>query len=232
LSTGNRRRGQGLVEFTLVLPVMMLILLVAVDFGRVFFSYIETTNAAREGANYAAAHAADSPFNSATYASDVTAAALGETNAQGQRGAGSMTVSAPSCVIPGTTPTSVACNIAAQNAAGIGDQVSVTVTQPFTFFTPLIGGFFGGQLTLSSSATAPVLNPALSNLAIPSTGACITVPDLTGMTVSAARTAWTNTAGFTGSFSPNGLNNKIVTGQDQDAGTCKPATTTVTVTHT
>ena len=33
-----RTRGQALVEFALVLPIMILVLLLAIDFGRLFFS--------------------------------------------------------------------------------------------------------------------------------------------------------------------------------------------------
>ena len=47
-------RGQALVEFALVLPVMLLLLLLAVDFGRLFFTYIAVNNAAREATSYAA----------------------------------------------------------------------------------------------------------------------------------------------------------------------------------
>jgi Flp pilus assembly protein TadG len=46
-------RGQALVEFALVLPVLALLLVVAIDFGRVFFGWVSLTNAARIGANYA-----------------------------------------------------------------------------------------------------------------------------------------------------------------------------------
>ena len=45
--------GQALVEFALVIPVLMLILLACIDFGRIMFSYIQINNAAREGAAYA-----------------------------------------------------------------------------------------------------------------------------------------------------------------------------------
>ena len=49
-------RGQALVEFALVLPVLALLLVLAIDFGRVFFGWVSVTNAARIGANYAGQH--------------------------------------------------------------------------------------------------------------------------------------------------------------------------------
>jgi Flp pilus assembly protein TadG len=49
----RRRRGQGLVEFALVAPVFLLILLAIFDFGRGVFAYTSVSNAAREGARLA-----------------------------------------------------------------------------------------------------------------------------------------------------------------------------------
>src|SRR3954468_1921791 len=49
-----RGRGQSLVEFALVLPVMLLVLLLAADFGRLFAGYVSLSNATRVGANFAA----------------------------------------------------------------------------------------------------------------------------------------------------------------------------------
>ena len=46
-------RGQAMVEFALVLPILALLLVMAIDFGRVFFGWVSLTNAARIGANYA-----------------------------------------------------------------------------------------------------------------------------------------------------------------------------------
>ena len=54
MSTFRSGRGQSLAEFALILPVLMIIVLGTVDLGRVFFAYISVTNAARNGAQYAA----------------------------------------------------------------------------------------------------------------------------------------------------------------------------------
>lgn len=51
-STSERTRGQSLVELALVLPLAVLILALAADFGRAFTSYIQISGAAREGAAY------------------------------------------------------------------------------------------------------------------------------------------------------------------------------------
>ncbi len=68
------KRGQSLAEFALILPVLVLLMLGAIDFGRVFFAYVSVTNAARNGADYAS-------FSSAR-ANDLTgirAAVVGDT---------------------------------------------------------------------------------------------------------------------------------------------------------
>jgi Flp pilus assembly protein TadG len=53
--TGDRRRstGQGLVEFALVLPIFIFLLVSLFDLGRAVFAYNTLTNAAREGARLA-----------------------------------------------------------------------------------------------------------------------------------------------------------------------------------
>lgn len=43
-----------MVEFALVLPVLVLILMGIIEFGRIFFSYLVITEMAREGARYGA----------------------------------------------------------------------------------------------------------------------------------------------------------------------------------
>ena len=50
----RNQRGQSVVEFALVLPALMLILLAIVQFGLVFKQYITLTDAVREGARKAA----------------------------------------------------------------------------------------------------------------------------------------------------------------------------------
>lgn len=54
-----RRRGQSLVEFTLLLPVLMIVLLGLLDLGRAYYAYVAITDAAGEGAAYGARHPDD-----------------------------------------------------------------------------------------------------------------------------------------------------------------------------
>ncbi|HEV2124896.1 MAG TPA: TadE family protein, partial [Chloroflexota bacterium] len=54
--TVGKEHGQSLVEFALVLPVLMLITLGIVDFGRYAYQYVALINAIREAAHYCAVH--------------------------------------------------------------------------------------------------------------------------------------------------------------------------------
>lgn len=46
----GEKRGQALVELALILPILILILMGTMEFGRIFHSYLVITNASREGA--------------------------------------------------------------------------------------------------------------------------------------------------------------------------------------
>ena len=56
----RKETGQSLVEFALMLPILLLILAGVLDLGRMFYSYIAVTDAAAEGASYAAIYPNDS----------------------------------------------------------------------------------------------------------------------------------------------------------------------------
>ena len=83
---------------------------------------------------------------------------------EAQVGAGTLAVSDPTCYLLDSS-TTIDCRAASNYAAGIGNQVEVTATQPFTFLTPIIGDlFFGGAVTLSASSRAPVMNPYFATI--------------------------------------------------------------------
>lgn len=49
---GRNQAGQGLVEFALVIPIMLLLVWGIIEFGRMFLIYTEVSNAAREAVRY------------------------------------------------------------------------------------------------------------------------------------------------------------------------------------
>jgi Flp pilus assembly protein TadG len=89
--------GQSLVEFTMILPVFLLMLFAMVDFGRGFYTWLVVTNAAREGARMAAVQNDAATVNGRIYDSfctsypsdcslDPTQLTITKTNIQGARG--------------------------------------------------------------------------------------------------------------------------------------------------
>jgi PKD repeat protein len=162
LPGGPKSMGQALVEFALITPIFLALLLMAIDFGRVFFTYVEIDNAAREAAAYAAANPTD--------LDGMLARAQQETNVQGQAGQGAVSVSA-ACAGPGGGE--IDCGAAA-GGSGTGNTVTVTATDQFSFLTPFVGSFWGSGLTISASSTVAVLDIAPG--AGGGVGACGTQP--------------------------------------------------------
>jgi Flp pilus assembly protein TadG len=159
----GRRRGQALVEFALIVPVFLLLLLVAIDFGRLFFTYIQLNNTAREAAAYAAA-------NPATDNATLTTIAQRETNLQAQRGEGA--ISATSACVDNLGNTILCAD--STGSAGSGDRITVSVGETFTFLTPFVGTFWPGGLHVGTSATAAVFKVSSSGGIPPSE--CTTPP--------------------------------------------------------
>ena len=163
-------RGQSLVEFALVLPVMLILLAGALDLGRVFYANISLDGAAREGA-LQAARTPDSFIDAADCDQDgnlVVCRVQMETR-------GSMTEVSPGDI-------ELACSVSGCPAQA-GSTVTVTVRGTFRLLTPLLAAVFGGtDLPITSSATAQIeyLPPANTATAPPGPVASFTADDTTG----------------------------------------------------
>ena len=55
LTKYKQESAQGMVEFALILPILMMLMLGIVEFGRLIFVYASVTSASREGARYGSA---------------------------------------------------------------------------------------------------------------------------------------------------------------------------------
>ena len=55
----NGTKGQSLIELALLLPIILFMIFSIVEFGRVFYTKIVITNAAREGAYFLSLHPTD-----------------------------------------------------------------------------------------------------------------------------------------------------------------------------
>jgi uncharacterized membrane protein len=120
-------RGQALVEFALIVPVMLLLLLIAIDFGRLFFSYVAINNAAREGASFASVVPTACGGNPCLSTSGIATHASQETNSQ-NRGGGAIGIDVTAtCAKPGGT--TILCSAATVGGLGTGNTVTVGLGQ-------------------------------------------------------------------------------------------------------
>jgi hypothetical protein len=136
---GRLARGQGLVEFAMILPVLMLVLLLAIDFGRVFFGWVGLANASRIGASYAAAHpdAWGTPGNALEQAAYVDQI-LADANAL-------------NCTLPGVIPDPVF-----PSGTDLGYPAQVTLTCNFSLITPLVSHILGNTISISADSIFPI----------------------------------------------------------------------------
>jgi Flp pilus assembly protein TadG len=234
-------RGQALVEMAIILPVLVLLLLLAVDFGRVFFGWVALNNVTRIGANEAArlptpwadgvAQDAEDPYYKRMIA-DMQAM---NCDADADNDGDVDDADLPPPVFTDRTDD-------AANPYEVGDEVSVTLTCDFGFLTPLVGAIVGDPLTITASSTFLVFGGEINGIPVvtdPVPSGCIgtdlEVPDLVDLTVGEARTSWTN-AGFAGSFTPTTAPDENIvltqaTSPTSVPGDCRVYTTSVTVTH-
>ena len=147
-------RGQGLVEFAVVIPVILLMFLGIFDFGRAIFAFNTVANAAREGARVAAVDQVltspdcvesmpvEDPANphwSVKQCAISAAQALGLPNS-----AVSVSYAAP-------TGSTISC----APTLHVGCIATVTVQYGWSAITPVIGGLIG-PITISSSSQMPI----------------------------------------------------------------------------
>jgi Flp pilus assembly protein TadG len=67
-------QGQSLLEMALVLPLLLVLIISAIEFGRLFYTKVVITNAAREGAYYLTTHISDYNVGTGTAPNTVSAA--------------------------------------------------------------------------------------------------------------------------------------------------------------
>ena len=150
----QRQQGLAMVEFTLVLPVLLLLLLAFGEFGRMLYQYNVLLQASRDADRFVASNAWDSTLG---------AVALSDTLL-------TQTKNVAVYGVPANTGTAVVSGLTTGNVvvAAVGtDHVRVTITYTFC---PVIGagnctgslpGFFGNQIALSIPLVATTVMRAL-----------------------------------------------------------------------
>jgi Flp pilus assembly protein TadG len=144
----NRGRGQSLVEFALVIPIFLLIMVALFDLGRAVFAYNTLTNAAREGARLAIVN----QYEPSIVQRAKNSTAIVELNAP------NVTVDFWQVQADGTPDTSTPCNLVANSCLAV-------VSFEATYFpiTPIIsnilfknGVTFTAQSVLTVEYSCPI----------------------------------------------------------------------------
>ena len=139
---GGRSRGQALVEFALVIPLFLLLLVALFDVGRAVFSYNTITNAAREGARIAIVN---------QYKPDIIARAKSQ-SAIVELDAPNVTADFYQVKADGTPDTSKPCSLVA-----VGCLAVVTFEATYQPITPIIGNIlFKNGVTFKATSVLSV----------------------------------------------------------------------------
>lgn len=156
-SDRRRSRGQSLVEFAIVVPVLLLITLVAIDFGRIFLGWVNLQQMTRVAAGFASEHASawespGDPIDRARYQTQVSNDAR-QIN----------------CDLPNPLPDPI---IPAGTA--LGSPVIVGLSCEFSIITPIISNIIGGTVLVSAETTYPIREGAVA--VVPGGGVPIATP--------------------------------------------------------
>ena len=141
-SAAPRSRGQALVEFSLVLPLFLLLFMVVMDLGTAVFTYNSLTNAAREGARLAIVN----QDTASVIQRAENQVSIGEINAP------NVTIAFYQEATNGTPDTSSTCSPVA-----VGCLAVVTFESTYKPITPIIGRIlFKNGVTLTAQTVLSV----------------------------------------------------------------------------
>ena len=144
------QRGQSLTELALILPLILLLTVAALDFGRIYVGYINVQNMARIAANYAA----NNPLAwGTTPDADIQARYQGQVLEDSKANNCTLPVVGGKTVVPDPTFTDVDLD---GTATGLGDTVTVAINCDFAVITPMIGNILGGAVKVTAASNFPV----------------------------------------------------------------------------
>ena len=148
LARRGPNRGQSLVEFAFVLPILLVMVAGAVDLGRMFYGYVTIESAAREASFYGASRP-ECDVSSASCPNPSNVTWRLNQDLSGLQGV-TWTVQ---CKDAGGTAK-------ANSACAEGDSYLVGVNYPFQLVTPILSSVVGTGFNISTSASSLVLNRA------------------------------------------------------------------------
>lgn len=141
----GRSRGQSLVEFALVLPLFLLLVMAIMDLGLSVFAYNSITNAAREGARLAIVN------------QDTAKVTIRATSQASVARNPTVTVAYYQANTDGTPNTAKTCPIGAATYIGVGCLAVVTFSGSYQPITPIIGAvLFKNGVTFTARTVLPV----------------------------------------------------------------------------
>ena len=156
----ERSRGQTLVEFALIMPVFLMMTLGVVDGARIFSAYISITNAAREGALYAASGtnytkwcsttttvACPATFTSANQSANPDNIAYRVQQESQGLTAANVKLFVPTCA--DASGTTVTCGPSAV-------RVTVKVEYTMTLFVPVVSTLMGSPVKMDATTSAMI----------------------------------------------------------------------------
>lgn len=124
----KREKGQALLEFALVLPMLLLIVCGILDFGWIYYNQLAIANSAREGARFAVVSTVPEPGDTSNADRDnrIKAKILE--------------------VTPATIKSNLVITITYSDLiAPVNGDVTIKLTSKLKVLTPVAGVFYGGQ---------------------------------------------------------------------------------------
>ena len=218
----ERSRGQSLPEFALVVPVLLLILLLAIDLGRGFYAWVVLQNAARIGANYAGVNAEAwevTPDNATIVAAYN---ALIEEDADHAPCDPTWGGTPPSPVFTDSAADTSSTGQTPDTAYDVGDSAKVTLACDFHPITPLISAIMSNNVRLGASSEFRIRAGDIAGLTndakIPQPSNLTPTPIPTATATATATGCGAPTADFTPPSGPSGRSPVTVTITDASTG--------------
>lgn len=152
---------QALVETAILLMVLLIIIMIVLDLGRVFYYHTVISNAAREGARYGIVNPFENPL-AVTWDlnNDGVDDAIFERAVGLDHSSINIIYDVPKnqCDPNDDSATEICCTAERRNGRWVcfDGHVNVVLEYTFTPVTPLIGNFIGGGITVHTSSQMAV----------------------------------------------------------------------------